>query len=90
MLVRMGDAPQNSLVPFTMNNEVWKRLNAVMGPTSAVIPRLSMAPRAGMSRASTAAFDIRGRLIPRTVRTGLSRRSATGMQASNRGLVCVY
>ncbi len=25
--IRMGDAPDNSLVPFTLNNDIWKRLN---------------------------------------------------------------
>ena len=30
VFIRMGDNPDNSLVPFTYNNEVWKRLNLVI------------------------------------------------------------
>ena len=30
VFIRMGNNPDNSLVPFTYNNEVWKRLNLVI------------------------------------------------------------
>ncbi|MBI5728067.1 MAG: serine hydrolase [Ignavibacteriales bacterium] len=31
--VRMGDAPDNSLVPFLLNDRIWQKLNLVMGTT---------------------------------------------------------
>jgi CubicO group peptidase (beta-lactamase class C family) len=34
VLIRMGNAPDASLVPFMINNEIWRRLNAVMCTTS--------------------------------------------------------
>jgi CubicO group peptidase (beta-lactamase class C family) len=37
VMIRMGDNPENSLVPFTYNNEVWKRINLVIcGRPSAI------------------------------------------------------
>lgn len=30
VVIRMGDAPESALVPFTFQNEVWARLNAVI------------------------------------------------------------
>lgn len=30
VMIRMGDAPDNNLVPFTFQNELWAKLNAVM------------------------------------------------------------
>lgn len=33
VFIRMGDAPNNSMVPFTLNDEIWKRLNPVMATT---------------------------------------------------------
>ncbi|NUN68195.1 MAG: serine hydrolase [Bacteroidetes bacterium] len=39
VMVRMGDAPDNSLVPFLLNNDIWVRLNAVIsGPSGADRP----------------------------------------------------
>lgn len=38
VFIRMGDAPDNSLVPFTLNNDIWVRLNAVMTPATSVPP----------------------------------------------------
>jgi CubicO group peptidase (beta-lactamase class C family) len=34
VFIRMGDAPDNSMVPFTLNEEIWKRLNRVFPATS--------------------------------------------------------
>jgi hypothetical protein len=31
VFVRMGDAPDDSMVPFQLNEEIWKRLNRVFG-----------------------------------------------------------
>jgi CubicO group peptidase (beta-lactamase class C family) len=33
VFIRMGDAPDNSMVPFQLNEEIWKRLNRVFGAT---------------------------------------------------------
>ncbi len=33
VFIRMGDAPDNSMVPFQLNEEIWKRLNRVFGTT---------------------------------------------------------
>jgi len=34
VFVRMGDAPDSSLVPFTLNEKIWQRLNRVFTPVS--------------------------------------------------------
>lgn len=39
VFIRMGDAPDNSMVPFTLNEEIWKRLNRVFPATSVVSNR---------------------------------------------------
>jgi len=31
VMIRMGDAPDNALVPFTYQNDLWTKLNAVIG-----------------------------------------------------------
>jgi CubicO group peptidase (beta-lactamase class C family) len=36
VFIRMGDAPDNSLVPTTLNNDIWVRLNAVMNRPSGI------------------------------------------------------
>jgi CubicO group peptidase (beta-lactamase class C family) len=36
--IRMGDAPDNSLVPFLLNDKIWQRLNLVMNPTAGIEP----------------------------------------------------
>jgi len=46
--------------------------------------------RIALERASTAMFDIRGRLVPTTARPGGTRRAATGIRVSDRGLACIY
>lgn len=41
VFVRMGDAPDNALVPTTLNNDIWTRLNAVLsGPTNVDEPAM--------------------------------------------------
>jgi len=42
VFIRMGDAPDNSLVPFMMNEEIWKRLNRVFPATSVASHREAM------------------------------------------------
>lgn len=34
--VRVGDAPDNSLVPFVLNEQIWRKLNAIMNRTTDV------------------------------------------------------
>jgi len=36
VLIRMGDAPDNSLVPFTLNNLIWQKLNLVINQPTGV------------------------------------------------------
>ena len=36
VFIRMGDAPDNSLVPTTLNNQIWERLNPVIAPSTNV------------------------------------------------------
>lgn len=36
VFIRMGDAPDNSLVPFLLNDQIWVRLNAVLTPVTSV------------------------------------------------------
>ncbi|MCK6614080.1 MAG: serine hydrolase [Ignavibacteriaceae bacterium] len=35
--IRMGDSPDNSLVPTTLNKQIWERLNQVIAPSTNVI-----------------------------------------------------
>jgi CubicO group peptidase (beta-lactamase class C family) len=37
VVIRMGNAPDNSLVPFTINNQIWQLLNPIMCNASAVV-----------------------------------------------------
>jgi CubicO group peptidase (beta-lactamase class C family) len=37
VVIRMGNAPDNSLVPFTINNQIWQLLNPVMCSPSGVV-----------------------------------------------------
>jgi hypothetical protein len=30
VMIRMGDNPDNSLVPYTYQNQIWEKLNAVI------------------------------------------------------------
>lgn len=34
--IRLGDAPDNTLVPFLLNDKIWQRLNVVMNQTSGI------------------------------------------------------
>ncbi len=34
--IRMGDAPDNSLVPFLLNDQIWKKLNTVFNGTTGI------------------------------------------------------
>ncbi|MFZ4620571.1 MAG: serine hydrolase [Bacteroidota bacterium] len=34
VFIRMGDAPDNSLVPMSFNDRIWQRLNAVISPAA--------------------------------------------------------
>jgi hypothetical protein len=36
VVVRLGNAPDNSLVPTILNNQIWQRLNAVIGQPTGV------------------------------------------------------
>ena len=36
VFIRMGEAPDNSLVPMTLNDQIWQRLNAVISPATGV------------------------------------------------------
>ncbi len=36
IMVRLGNAPDNSLVPTILNNQIWQRLNAVIGQSTGV------------------------------------------------------
>ena len=44
--IRMGEAPDNSLVPFTFNNDIWAKLNDMKCNTSRVFERKKSAYRA--------------------------------------------
>jgi CubicO group peptidase (beta-lactamase class C family) len=51
VFIRMGDAPDNSMVPFQLNEEIWKRLNRVFGTTGVDI-ELEVAGQDGMTLVS--------------------------------------
>ncbi|CAG1769054.1 hypothetical protein BAC2_00018 [uncultured bacterium] len=46
VFVRMGDAPDNALVPFMMNEDIWKHLNRIIPPTSTGVEGDGTVPRA--------------------------------------------
>ena len=41
VFIRMGDAPDNSLVPTTLNNQIWERLVRVIAPSTSAISQTS-------------------------------------------------
>jgi len=41
VFIRMGDAPDNSLVPTTLNNQIWERLARVIAPSTSAISQTS-------------------------------------------------
>jgi CubicO group peptidase (beta-lactamase class C family) len=41
VFIRMGDAPDNSLVPTTLNNQIWERLARIIAPSTSAISQTS-------------------------------------------------
>ena len=48
VFVRMGDAPDNALVPFMMNEDIWKYVNRIIPTTSTGVADRGTAPSAFM------------------------------------------
>jgi CubicO group peptidase (beta-lactamase class C family) len=46
VFVRMGDAPDNALVPFMMNEDIWKHLNTIIPSTPTDVAERGVPPRA--------------------------------------------
>ncbi|MDX1909783.1 MAG: serine hydrolase [Bacteroidia bacterium] len=44
VLIRMGNAPDNSLVPFLLNNQIWQYFNEVTCSATPVTPRIGEVP----------------------------------------------
>ncbi len=85
VVVRMGDAPDNALVPTTLNNDIWTRLNAVLNGTTGVETAKVLPETFALSQNYPNPFNPSTSLrftLPRESNTDVRIYSALGQEAA--------